>query len=65
MLTLLVEGAGLAKVPAQALAVGLLDAAELPRQQALELPLAGLSDAWADPASEGRLRRMARCEPIL
>ena len=38
LLTLLVEAGGLAKVPAQALAVAAVDAAELPRQQALELP---------------------------
>ena len=37
LLTLFVESAGLAKVPAQALAVGVLDAGQLPRQQALEL----------------------------
>ena len=37
LLTLLVEAGGLTKVPAQAIAVAAVDAAQLPRQQALEL----------------------------
>ena len=37
LLTLFVEVVGIAKVPAQALAVAWLDAAEFPRQQAMEL----------------------------
>ncbi len=44
LLTIFVEGAGIEKVAAQALAVAAVDAAELPRQQALELSRAGVSE---------------------
>ena len=66
LLTLLVEGAGLSKVPAQALAVGGVDAAELPRQQALELPRQALSGPLhGSTARGGRVLRTALSEPIL
>ena len=54
LLTLFVESAGMAKVPAQATRGGRLDAPQLPRQQALDLPLEGLSFATGRASTASR-----------